>query len=31
VKEMKGTNEKDYYEAKEAVIYPDRMELTQGA
>jgi len=30
LKEMKGTNEKDYYEAKEAVIYPDRMELTQG-
>lgn len=30
VKEMKGTNEKDYYEAKEAVIYPDRMELTAG-
>ncbi len=30
VKDMQGKSAKDFYAAKEAVIYPDRMELTEG-
>ena len=30
VKDMKGKSAKDFYEAEEAVIYPDRMEMTKG-
>ena len=31
LKDMKGHGKEDYYEAPQAVIYPDRMEMDQGA